>query len=235
MLRQIIKDPASVLAWDLTRLSPGKQTTYMFTKTYADGKVGDERSAYMRRHIDTMHLFDAKMANASAWNGRYEDGTAAADRQLVWIVVEDGKTIDQEVAATLAEGEISYIYFAYGPTHNFGNAQHNAALELVHHLSNEKTGLLGHGPVFGADDDAEIHEDLLMYIWRLKRIGLWPVGNLGKTGWEHAIWNDKNQITGWEASNTYRKYPVDNNGFAFNSTLLGTDLKGPAFWPTDTK
>lgn len=224
-----------VLSWDLSRLDAGKPTTYMFTKTYGGGKVGDDRSAYMQRHINTMHTFDAKIANASAWDGKYEDGTPAAGRQLIWIIVEDGESIDQEVAATLAEGQISYIYFSYGPTHNFGNAQHNAAYQMIHHLSNAKTGYLGHGPVFGADDDAEIHEDLLMYIWRLKRVGLWPVGNLGKTGWEHAKWNDKNQIIGWEASNTYRKYPVDNNGFAFNSTLLGSDLQGPAFWPTDTK
>ena len=65
---------------------------------------------------------------------------------------------------------------------NFGNAQHNAALALVYHLSNSETGMLGHGPIFSADDDAEIHEDLLMYVWRVKRIGLWPMGNLGPTG-----------------------------------------------------
>ncbi|CAD6587128.1 MAG: Beta-1,3-glucuronyltransferase 2 (Glucuronosyltransferase S) [Cyphobasidiales sp. Tagirdzhanova-0007] len=238
-MRSVTKDWSTGLVWDLSTLDLNKPTTYMFTKTVptstqSERNVKDnlERSAYMRRHVETIHKFQKKME--TTWNGKYEDGTSAQDRQIVWIIVEDNDTIDTGLAATLSDGNINYVYFAYGPTRNFGNAQHNAALALVYHLSNSETGMLGHGPIFSADDDAEIHEDLLMYVWRVKRIGLWPMGNLGPTGFEAPVWGSDNQISGWSAGNSWRKYPLDNGAFAFNSTLLGQDLPGPRFWPTDT-
>lgn len=168
-VRDIVRDPSSALHWDLSRLEPHKPTSYLFTKTYPGSKTGAERAKYLDRHARTVHKFWSKMDKT--WKGKYEDGTPARDRQIVWIIVEDDSNIDPKVAATLAEADISYIYFAFGPTRNFGNAQHNAALAMIHHLSNHETGLLGHGPIFSADDDAELHEDLLLYVWRIRRIG----------------------------------------------------------------
>lgn len=256
-LRDIIRNPSSVMTWDLSRLDANKPTAYMFTKTAPVSKVADRRPGYMERHVKTIHAFNEKLQNSTedgGWESKYEDGTPADARQVLWIIVEDNGRIDDYVAATLAEGNINYIYFALGPTRNFGNAQHNAALSMVHHLSNDKTGMLGHGPIFSADDDAEIHHDLIMYVWRLRRIGIWPMGNLGPTGCKHilkvplqllmllvaitvegAIWDENDKIVGWSAGNSWRKYPVDNGAFAFNSTLLGHELPGPAFWPTDTE
>lgn len=256
-LRDMIREPSAVMAWDLSKIDLGKPTSYMFTKTAPVSKVASLRAQYLERHVKTMHLFDEKMANsadAGGWAGHYEDGADAASRQTLWILAEDNNVIDQNVAAMLAEGDVNYIYFALGPTRNFGNAQHNAALSMIYHLSNEHTGALGHGPIFSADDDAEIHPDLLLYVWRLKRIGLWPMGNLGPTGCgsyrsasvpsrlmtclatvEGPVWDSNDQISGWSAGNSWRKYPVDNGAFAFNSTLLGNELPGPAFWPTDTE
>ena len=120
-IRSFSKDPSSVLTWDLSRLNLHIPTTYMFTKTVptttqSERNVKDnvERSGYMQRHAETIHRFGKKME--TTWKGHYEDGTPAKDRQIVWIIVEDNGTIDPTVAATLAEADINFVYFAFGPT-----------------------------------------------------------------------------------------------------------------------
>ena len=120
-MRSVTKDWSTGLVWDLSTLDLNKPTTYMFTKTVptstqSERNVKDnlERSAYMRRHVETIHKFQKKME--TTWNGKYEDGTSAQDRQIVWIIVEDNDTIDTGLAATLSDGNINYVYFAYGPT-----------------------------------------------------------------------------------------------------------------------
>lgn len=120
-LRDLLKDPSSTVQWNLTGLDLNKPTSFMFTKTVptsvsSERNVHDnaERSGYMHRHVETIHKFHKKLQGE--WKGKYEDGTLAQDRQILWIIVEDDHVIDPLLAATLAEGRISYIYFAFGPT-----------------------------------------------------------------------------------------------------------------------
>jgi len=46
---------------------------------------------------------------------------------------------------------------------------------MVHALTKS---VVKDGPVVGVDDDAEIHPDLLQLIWKVKKAGMWPIGNL---------------------------------------------------------
>lgn len=62
-----------------------------------------------------------------------------------------------------------------------------------------------------------------------------PAHAVNRRAVEGPIWGDDGKIIKWSAWNAWRKYPVDNGAFAFNATLLGSDLPGPAFWPTDTE
>ena len=153
--------------------------------------------------------------------------------QVVWIVSEDDVDIDPLVARTLRRTGISYIYFAYGLTQAWGNAQKNAAYQVVYALSRteENGGLLGHGPVYGLDDDNKLQPDLLDLLTRVDRIGIVPIGNLGADMWERPIVDELGSIvesgSPWQDG---RKYAFDYGGFAFNSSLLGTIISGPMFW-----
>lgn len=171
MLRRTSQTPDKMFQWDVSRLQPSLPTSFVFTKTSPTGKTGTLRPGYIQRHVHTM----LKHESLVAANRTYFDGVASSDRQLIWIIVEDGLVVDEEVAAVLAKSRLNYIYWAYGPTRSYGNAQHNAALSMVHALTEN---YLGHGPILGVDDDAEIHPDLLQLIWKVKRVGLWPMGNL---------------------------------------------------------
>lgn len=219
------------MAWNVSGLVEGLPTGYVFTKTSsAAGKTGVQRPGYMQRHIETF-LEHQRVLTAK---GTWFDGVPARGRQTLWIIVEDGPELDEELVAVLAQARLSFIYFAFGPTRNFGNAQHNAAFGLIHALSNSGT-FLQNGPVLGVDDDAEIHPDLLQLIWKVKKVGIWPMGNLGPSGWEGPVFDNNGRIVEWAGGNTWRKYPIDNGAFTFNSTILGTHLlPSPAFWPTDT-
>jgi hypothetical protein len=171
MVAHSVKSPNESFAWDVAGLQRGLPTSFIFTKTSPAGKTGAERPGYMQRHIDAMR--------ASRWSvnarGHWFDGVPAKARQSVWIVVEDGLTLDPGITATLDASDLNWVYLGYGPTHSYGNAQHNAALALIHTLASR---VVKDGPILGIDDDAEIHPDLLQLIWKVKKAGIWPIGNL---------------------------------------------------------
>ena len=119
--------------------------------------------------------------------------------------IEDAHVIDQNVVRLLQDSGVSFFYFALGPTHHYGNAQivrassaplltcQNGFYMATHALSRKIDGVFGHGPAISIDDDAEIHERLLDVVWRVrgprsiglirqvKRVGVWPVGNMKGT------------------------------------------------------
>ncbi|KAA1135537.1 Beta-1,3-glucuronyltransferase 2 (Glucuronosyltransferase S) [Puccinia graminis f. sp. tritici] len=88
----------------------------------------------------------------------------------------------------------------------------------------------GHGPINPIDDDSIFLPELLVIIWDIQRIGVWPMGNLGPNGWEGPVHDPSDHtLFRWEAGAVQdRKFPVDNGAFAFASELLGT-----RYWPTD--
>ncbi|KAI8454454.1 nucleotide-diphospho-sugar transferase, partial [Phakopsora pachyrhizi] len=229
------RDFSTHVQWRLNSLKPDVPTAYLFTKTSWAGKTKHLRYAFFKRHILTIrtHL---DLIRRSKWP---EDGLHSRwgqNRQLIWIVVEDGERLSNDVAQELSSSsDLAYVYFAYGPTHHFGNAQQNAAYSLIHRLSDRSMGgFLAHGPIISIDDDSNFLPELLVMIWKTKRIGVWPMGNLGPHGWEGPVYDETHRLVKWEAGAVKdRKFPIDNGAFSFMSDLLGSVIKGPRYWPTD--
>lgn len=234
-LSQPKEELRSIIQWNLSPLSQSIPTTYLFTKTSAAGKTKHLREAYFKRHIQTIRTHLALTKNR-VWPTEDRWGPRSSSRQLIWIVIEDAEMLSSDVANVLARSGLPYVYLVYGPTHHFGNAQQNAAYGLIHRLSsNSLNGIFGHGPVISIDDDSNFLPELLEMIWKVKKIGVWPMGNLGPHGWEGPIYDSQNHtLLRWEAGAVQdRKYPIDNGAFCFGSDLLGTIILGPKYWPTD--
>ena len=223
LIEHSITIPDRTFAWNVSSIKEDIQTAYIFTKTSPAGKTDSERSDYMQRHVDTFTQHQKDLATQGTWF----DGRPISARQTIWIIVEDGAVIDEELASVLALSSIDYIYFAFGPTRHFGNGQHNAAFSMIHALSNAPSGtnkgkaMLRMGPVLGVDDDAEIHPALLQLIWKVQKVGIWPMGNLvrrttrmlprliyeliqGPTGWEGPVFDNNGRIIEWAGGNTVR-------------------------------
>lgn len=118
-----------------------------------------------------------------------------------------------------------------------------------------RDGFFGDGPVLNLDDDARILPELLVKLWRLKKATAFMVGNLRSwpsrekcmsmrcsvwlslteaTG-EGPIYED-GELTGWEVSwKPTRVFPIDMNGFAINSSMIGVGLpmspRRSVLWP----
>lgn len=137
---------------------------------------------------------------------------------VLWIIVEDNKSIDQELKNILPGNS---IYLAYGPTKDNGNAQRNIALEYIK-LNRIK------GIIYNLDDDNKIDEKIFDELRKVKNVAFLPVGNLGPNGIERPIVQNGKFIK-WDANWNYRKYPVDMAGFAFNSNILNK-IESPV-WP----
>ena len=88
------------------------------------------------------------------------------------------------------------------------------------------------GPVYGLDDDNKILPGLFSLLVKVERIGVIPVGNLGGEGWEAPGINDFGDVV--EPGDRNRKYGFDYGGYTFNSSLLGTQISGAAFWKHTT-
>ncbi|EFP91823.2 uncharacterized protein PGTG_17823 [Puccinia graminis f. sp. tritici CRL 75-36-700-3] len=93
----------------------------------------------------------------------------------------------------------------------------------------------GHGPIISIDDDFNFLPELLVIIWDVQRIGVWPMDNLGPNGWEGPVYDPSDHtLLRWEAGAVQdRKFPVDNGAFAFASELLASTIIGTRYWPTD--
>ena len=215
-----------MVAWNISGLEIGKRTIYLTTATSPNGKADVLRPQYFRRHgrsIRTWMAQQEELAKAKATHPEW---------QVVWVIAEDEVDIDPQVVRTLQRTGVSFVYYAYGLTRSWGNAQKNANMQVVHALSRplDHGGILGHGPVYGLDDDNKILPELLSYLIKVDRLGVMPVGNLGADGFEAPIVNDLGEVVDSESLWMFRRFPFDFGGFSFNSSLLGTSISGPMFW-----
>jgi hypothetical protein len=219
LVQRASRNLAQVASWSLAELDLGRRTIYLTTATSPNSNAKELRPQYFRRHGKTV----------AAWIAKEASDAKKAGWQVVWLVAEDEATIDPLVELALRRSNVPYVYFAYGLTAAHGNAQKSAVLQLVHALSRPQHGLLGHGPVYGLDDDNKILAGLLEMITKVVRIGVFPVGNLGPDGWERPILNEEGEVVDSD-SPWRRKFSFDYGGYAFNSSLLGTVIPAPSFW-----
>ncbi|KAI4148616.1 MAG: hypothetical protein LQ340_005025 [Diploschistes diacapsis] len=226
LARRTAKSLQEMMSWSLGSLELGKPTVYLTTATSPNGKAEAFRPQYIRRHGRQIRR----------WLKQQEEKAKAdhPDWQVVWIIAEDEVEIDPQLVTTLRRTGVPFVYFAYGLTKTWGNAQKNAVMQVAYAMSRprEHGGILGHGPVYGLDDDNRMLPELLDMLTRLERVGVLPVGNLGAYGFESPIVDDSGYVIGsgsiWQPAT--RIFPFDFGGFAFNTSLLGTEISGPAFW-----
>lgn len=224
LVRRSGNNLGEMMSWSLGGLQFGKPTIYLTTATSPNGKAGNIRPQYFRRSGRAIRTW---MAQEETLARNMHPGW-----QVVWIVAEDEVDIDPLVVRTLRRTGVPYIYFAYGLTRSWGNAQKNAVMQVVYALSRpeDRGGLLGPGPVYGLDDDNKMLPDLLSLLIKVDRIGIVPVGNLGEDAWEEPVVDELGEIVESESLWPWRKYAFDFGGFSFNSSLLGTAVAGPMFW-----
>ncbi|KAK9898578.1 glycosyltransferase family 43 protein [Cystobasidium minutum MCA 4210] len=195
--------PDNLIRLNFKGLEYGKPTTYMYTRTGDGGrlKANERRLRYFQRHIDTL-----KEYNRIVELEGFFDGAKAKDRQLIWILIEDNDHLNEDLNNLMNSTGLPYLYFAHGPTHYYGNAQWNAAERAVHIL---RDSFFGDGPVMNVDDDSRILPDLLRLVWKVKKLIMWQVGNLG---WEGPVFTN-GKITDWKiAGLPQRKFPIDMGG-----------------------
>jgi hypothetical protein len=220
LVRRTASHLDEMISWNITGIDFDKPTIYLTTNTSPNGKANVHRPQYFRRHARSILNWQEAQSHRSIW-------------QVLWVIVEDELDIDPKIISTLRRIGVPYIYFAYGPTNALGHAQRNAALQLIYSLTQtrERGGLLGHGPVYCLDDDNKMAPELLGILTRLHRIGVFPVGNFGvKGGYEKPTVSPIGEVMGSNSPWPNRTYPFDNAGYAFNSSLLGTQITGPEFW-----
>ncbi|KAI8449107.1 hypothetical protein BY996DRAFT_6432969 [Phakopsora pachyrhizi] len=124
------------ISLNLDSIKFGLPTQYIFTKTSRAGKTG----SLTRNGGFYLPAREAKWGNSH--------------RQLVWLIIEDGKKLSESIRSVLENenGLIPYVYYIYGPTHCYRNAQQNSAYALTHRM----VSYLGHGPVVSIDDDGNV-------------------------------------------------------------------------------
>lgn|GEM_PF-2682767 len=143
-------------------------------------------------------------------------------KNFLWIIVEDGSSVDPKIKELLDVSKIEYLYDCYGPTRDWGTSQRNYAFSLIR---KEKL----QGIVYVPDDDNFYNQRLFKEIRKTKKVSVFPVGHLGPNLIERPIIKNK-RIVDWDAYWKERKFPLDWAGFAFSSELLinhtGEFLKG---------
>lgn len=217
--------PDDLLSLSFDGLDLDKPTTYMYTRTGPGGKLHEitNRVHHLDRHGKTLVQFQDLITEKG-----YLDGQPKDSRQIIWIVIEDDATIDPRISEYLESLAQPYLYFAHGPTRWLGVAQWNAVERAVEVL---RDTFFGDGPVMNVDDDARIDPELLRHIWKVKRAIHWPVGNLRGGNWEGALYKDGAQARWLLGGMPHRTFPIDMNGFAINSTLIGEgrEIHGPKY------
>ncbi|KAA1100465.1 Beta-1,3-glucuronyltransferase 2 (Glucuronosyltransferase S) [Puccinia graminis f. sp. tritici] len=238
LLDRSVPDSSVLPATISTRASTlqvGLPTQYIFTKTSALGRTGGLRPDYFRRHVKAIR---DHLSTVARRGGKYLEETekkwGPGRRQLIWIVIEDGESIAADIQQVLSQSGLPFIYFAYGPTRHHGNAQQNSAYALIHRLSRT---ILGHGPILSIDDDGKVLSEVFDIAWRVHTFGVWPMGNLGPSGWEGPEYDPVTLefLTWRQAPEDDRPFPLDNGAFVFSSEVFGTNFRlvGPRYWPTD--
>ena len=176
---------------------PSKKRVILVTPTYER----PQRMPFINRLIDIFKRWD----------------------NILWIVIEEGSVIYEDVRNALEKSGISYVYLNIPENRPLkkGDAQRNLAL---HYIRDNKLK----GIVYFADDDNYYDRQLINEIRKTKKISIFPVGNLGPHYVERPYVRN-NRIVGWDAGWTERKYPVDMAGFAVNADVFQA-LEEP-LWP----
>ncbi|KAI8454267.1 hypothetical protein BY996DRAFT_6431309 [Phakopsora pachyrhizi] len=125
------------ISLNLDSIKFGLPTQYIFTKTSQAAKTGSLRVDYFQRHIRSItdHLVRLKRNE-----GRYLPETEAKwgnfPRQLAWLIKEDGEKLSESIRSVLENENrlIPYVYYIYGPTHCYRNAQQNSAYALIYRM-----------------------------------------------------------------------------------------------------
>ena len=150
--------PDNTFAYNLIGLTPGLPTLYMYTRSGPGGRLAGIRPKYFNRHVETIKDYQRAVQQRG-----HLDGTPADSRQLLWTVIEDSFTLNEDLLELLKSSGVNFIYFTLGRTYNYGNTQWNAAWGAVNVL--HKT--FGDGPVLNVDDDSRIMPELLMRVWKV--------------------------------------------------------------------
>ncbi|KAJ3295659.1 Galactosylgalactosylxylosylprotein 3-beta-glucuronosyltransferase 2 [Rhizoclosmatium sp. JEL0117] len=179
-----------------------------------------DRISFIGRHL-------AQMKRLEEMNAARCSSTLSC-RQFIWILAEDSDHIDVELESLLKCAQIPFIYFAYGPTRNYGNAQKNALLQFVADLTRSFKFYANVHPI---DDDGYGLAEGYELCYGIKKFGLLPIVAVGlPEDMEYAaIENGKVVIHGgWPE----RAFPFDYNMMIFNSSLFDKfDADMSLFWP----
>lgn len=86
--------PDRLIRLNFDGLQHDKPTTYMYTRTGDGGrlKANERRLRYFQRHIDTLYAYNDLVAAEG-----FPDGAKAEERQLIWIVIEDGDHLNEDL------------------------------------------------------------------------------------------------------------------------------------------
>ncbi len=149
---------------------------------------------------------------------------------LVWVVAEEAATCSSIVSRALRGLDGARLAHAHlaaplGEKHRRARirprevAARNAALEWIEARHNS-SGAPSNAVAYFADDDNAYDLRLFEEIRRTERVGVWPVGLIGKTSLSTPVLVD-GEVAGFsDPWFHYRKFPVDMAGFAFHVDLL---------------
>lgn len=108
LFTQYFTCPDALIRYDFRDLQQGKPTLYMYTRTGDGGrlKANERRMTYFRKHIETIRSYDDLIAREG-----FRDGLKAQDRQLLWILIEDGDRINETLDELMRVSGIREIRF----------------------------------------------------------------------------------------------------------------------------
>ncbi|KAJ3023481.1 hypothetical protein HKX48_002908 [Thoreauomyces humboldtii] len=204
-------------------LALDQSALFLLTATYQREKTGNRLPSF-GRHIASIqqHVTNSKI--------RCKNTKGQDCRQVIWFIAEDGPCLNKDLLKLLQCSEVPFVYFAFGPSRAYGNAQKNAILELIVKL----TRTFGaRGTVHPLDDDSYVHPQGFDLLYNVRRFAYLPVHGLGP-GVEYAVPNENGTVKEFHAGWPERRFPLDFNGMAW-STSIFDDLKPEdrSFWPYD--
>ena len=134
--------------------------------------------------------------------------TIAHLKDVLWILIEDGKAIDPYTEEWLREDPVVPFVYISAETHvqfnrtHRGLDQRNAALDYI---TNKKL----HGVVYFADDDNAYDLQLFKHLRGVRRLSLFDVGAIGRSGVEGPALDKDGNFAKWVTSYAPgRRYPV---------------------------
>ena len=100
LLSSFVTCPDRLLSSSFQNLKMQVPTSYIFTRTSMYGRLGDipTRLRYFARHADTISHF-LRLVKSEG----YRDGARYTDRQLIWLIAEDGDAIDPDTSQFLRD------------------------------------------------------------------------------------------------------------------------------------